>query len=1033
MIKILIVEDEHIVAMELQSRLSDLGYLVLDTVDTGNDAIQRSIELEPDLILIDINIKGDIDGVETAEKIKKLRDIPIIFLTAFTDNKTLERAKLVEPYGYIVKPFEERELHTTIEIAAYKYKMEIKLRENEKKLSIILSSIEDAVFATDKSGIINFANQSFENLTDFSKNETIGKNIFDVFRIEDESAAKVIKQGVEIILNNETFTDFPSQINITTKSNKTKIVEFKISTLLDENKLISGIVLIFHDITDKYLSALDVVESEMKYRKVIENVSDIIFSMDVNGHFLFVNSAGLKISEYSLEELKETAFEKLILPSHRKICVQILIRQYLTKQKNTYMEYPFKTKKGKIKWFAQNNTLIFENDKIIGYDVISRDITEKKLAEKELNERNKFIETVLGNIPIGLSVHEIGSGKIIYTNDWFKEIIGFTNQNINTTKELFNLVIPNQNERKKIIFKILRKLSASKSFSAKCDDVIIHPPGHAVKNISLSFVSLLEQNIIIATTRDITTQKSAEEKIRRLSYAVDQSPAAVLITNPMGQIVYSNPKFLEMSGYSFKEIAERRPCSFHSSTSQPDDNHDITKAVKYGKELKGEYLSYKKNGQSYWEFVTVSPIRNTQNEIINFLIIKQDISDQKNHETEIIKAKEIAEESNRLKSVFLGNMSHELRTPMVGILGFAQILKDELSNVEHQELAGLLITSGKRLLHTLESILEYSQLESTRSSLQIAEYNISDCKDFLISRFKDQAAEKKLSFEVSQSEEDIFVLADKKLLHHALSNITDNAIKFTYKGGVKIKVARMPYYGKEWGIISISDSGIGISVEQQKLIFEEFRQVSEGTSRKFEGNGLGLAIAQKIIQRLNGEIIVESLPAIGSTFTVLIPLASENSNGNGKLEIFTQVETTKKKECTPGNLSTEILLVEDNETNKEVIMLYLKKICKIDYAPDGKTALFMTSQKKYALILMDINLGNGLNGIEVTKEIRKIEGYKNIPIVALTGYAMYGDKEKLLEEGCSHYMSKPFMKKEIVELVQELLQSKNDYNNIILN
>ena len=178
MIKILIVEDEHIVAMELQSRLSDLGYLVLDTVDTGNDAIQRAIELVPDLILMDINIKGDIDGVEAAEKIKKIQDIPIIFLTAFTDNKTLERAKLVEPYGYIVKPFEERELHTTIEIAAYKYKMEIKLRENEKKLSIILSSIEDAVFATDKSGKINFVNQSFENLTGFSNNETIGEKYF---------------------------------------------------------------------------------------------------------------------------------------------------------------------------------------------------------------------------------------------------------------------------------------------------------------------------------------------------------------------------------------------------------------------------------------------------------------------------------------------------------------------------------------------------------------------------------------------------------------------------------------------------------------------------------------------------------------------------------------------------------------------------------------------------------------------------------------------------------------------------------------
>ncbi len=161
MVKILIVEDEQIVAMELKCRLIDLGYSVCDSVATVEAAISKSNEMLPDIILMDINIKGKFDGIEAAKKIKNQLKIPIILLTAFTDNKALERAKVVEPYGYIVKPFEERELHTAIEIAVYKYNMERKLKENEQKLTTILKSIDDAVLAIDSFGKINFSNHTF--------------------------------------------------------------------------------------------------------------------------------------------------------------------------------------------------------------------------------------------------------------------------------------------------------------------------------------------------------------------------------------------------------------------------------------------------------------------------------------------------------------------------------------------------------------------------------------------------------------------------------------------------------------------------------------------------------------------------------------------------------------------------------------------------------------------------------------------------------------------------------------------------------
>ena len=1032
-IEILIVEDEHIVAMELKSRLLDLGYSVCAAVASGEEAIEKSIEFKPSLILMDINIKGNFDGVETAKKIMKIHEIPIIFLTAFTDDKTLERAKLIEPYGYIVKPFEERELYTTIEIAIHKYSMEAKLRDSERKLSTILASIGDAVIATDKVGKINFANQSFEVLTNFENMDLLGKNIFDVFLVEDENALELIKQGIQLLLSNNAFKDFPSQISIKTKFNEVKIVEFKISTLLNEQKLINGIVLTIHDITEKFHSAIDVIESEMKYQKVIENVSDIIFTADINGKFMFVNPAGLKASGFTLEELRQIRFDNLVLSSHREYCKRVLIRQYFQKQKSTYMEFPFIAKSGDIIWFAQSTSLIFEDGKVVGYNAIARDITDKILAEKKLNDRNKFIETILENIQIGLSVHDIRNGKIIFSNSKFKDIYGYSHNEIATTKEFIKAEIPDEHIRKEIQLKIIHKLRSAETICSNCESVTIHPPKGDKKVISISIISLKEQNIVIATSQDVTSQKYDEEKILRLSYAVDQSPAAVLITNHEGKIVYANSKFIEMTGYYFADITDRRPCSFHSPTGEPDDEHEITKSVKEGKELKGEFISYRKDGSSYWEYVIVSPIRNSKNEISNFLIIKQDISEQKRFENELIAAKNSAEESSRLKTVFLGNMSHELRTPMVGILGFSQILKEELTDDEQIELADLLIKSGKRLLNTLESILELSQLESNNTSLKLIEYDLSTCVDSIYQKFKDQAAEKKLSFKIDKSEEEINILVDEKLLKQALNNIVDNAIKFTYQGGVKIEIDKTRVNEVEYAAISVSDTGIGIPMEQQKIIFEDFRQVSEGTSRSFEGNGLGLSITKKIIQLMNGKILIDSEPKKGSIFTVLIPRIKLNSTKTINQANLQKTELNERGKINKKTKPPEVLLVEDNETNKSVIELYLKNICKIDHSFDGKTALKLAEQKQYDLILMDINLGDGLNGIQVTQKIREYAGYEKVPIVALTGYAMYGDKERLLAEGCSHYLSKPFMKKDLVQLVERLLDNSKDYNSMVLS
>ncbi len=298
MAKILIVEDESIVALELESRLTDLGYSVCGIVASGADAINLAIAEKPNIILMDINIKGPIDGVVTAEKIKEILDIPIIFLTAFTDSNTLQRAKITEPYGYIVKPFEERELHTSIEIALYKHNMEKKLRDNERRLSITLNSIADAVIATDNKGNINYMNPAALNLTICKCNDTIGKYVLDAFNINNKEVYTAADNAIKEIIANGITNNFPSNIAISYNVNEFRILESSISSIKDEKSNIDGIVIVFHDVTEKSIAENALQESEKKYKAVVENASELIFGLDINWGYKYANAAALKITGY---------------------------------------------------------------------------------------------------------------------------------------------------------------------------------------------------------------------------------------------------------------------------------------------------------------------------------------------------------------------------------------------------------------------------------------------------------------------------------------------------------------------------------------------------------------------------------------------------------------------------------------------------------------------------------------------------------------------------------------------------------------
>lgn len=262
----------------------------------------------------------------------------------------------------------------------------------------------------------------------------------------------------------------------------------------------------------------------------------------------------------------------------------------------------------------------------------------------------------------------------------------------------------------------------------------------------------------------------------------------------------------------------------------------------------------------------------TQNKLLN---INQTLENKvKERTAELLIAKEKAEEMSRLKSIFLNNMSHELRTPMIGIMGYAEILNDEIVEDDLKEIAGNIFHGGKRLTQTLNSILDLSKVESNELELQIKNFALADLTKKAVNEFQATAASKNLFLEVRINDEAISALVDKRLYADVVKNLVDNAIKFTQAGGVIIELNTTYLVDKKFASLKVTDTGIGIAEENHDLIFEPFRQVSEGNNRSYEGCGIGLTIVKKFVEVMNGKISLIKREGGGTIFIVDLPMNS---------------------------------------------------------------------------------------------------------------------------------------------------------------
>lgn len=522
-----------------------------------------------------------------------------------------------------------------------------------------------------------------------------------------------------------------------------------------------------------------------------------------------------------------------------------------------------------------------------------------------------------------------------------------------------------------------------------------------------------EKGRFVTIFSDISAIKRSESQIRKLSEAVKQSPASIVITDLEGTIEYVNPRFIEETGYTLEEAVGQNPKVLKSGEQSDLYYKNMWETITSGRIWTGEFHNKKKNGQLYWEAAVIAPIKDENGLITNYLAVKEDISAIKELQSALEKAKEKAEESERLKAAFLANMSHEIRTPMNGILGFADLLKEPNLSLEDKiEYVTIIEESGHRMLNIINDLINISKVESGQMQINLSDSSINDQIQFIQNFFKLEAKQKGIELNsVCPLESDLSIIqTDREKLYAVLTNLIKNAIKFTTKGtisfGYVIKDKMMEFY--------VKDTGRGIPSDKLTAIFDRFQQVDTQLSNGIEGSGLGLTISKAYIEMLGGKIWVESEVGVGSTFYFTLPY-----NPQRQVEKQDEVSESEPVICVLSDKVT-LLIADDDEDARKYLKEFMKRYnFRILTATTGLDALEKcNSNQDIKLVLMDIKMPV-MDGYTATKLIK--EQRPSLPVIALSAISI--DIEQY-SDAFDEYIIKPLLSNRLSLLLEKYLHNE---------
>lgn len=877
----------------------------------------------------------------------------------------------------------------------------------------IIEGVQDGIWVTDENGVIYFANKAMESIAGVSREKIQGNNVLRDFPEETTgeliSFYKQAKEEKKPVWYN---------IKVQTPSGKdTWQNGWLIPQYQDE--VFKGIICTIRDVTDRNLADIALSESEEKYRMLAANSVDVIWQMDLKLNFTYVSPKIQEVFGFTPEEWIGSNLSKY---SSRKEFFNMArnalkgIKQYKTFNHVVFEARMIKKSGEEFPVEIIGRILLNKNGLPVSIQGSTRDITDRINAENMLKESERRFRFLAENAKDVIYRMSIPDGLYEYVSPASIEIFGYSPTELYDDPLLILKAI--HPEWVQYLTKEWQNMLDG-NILPSYEYQVIHKSGK-VKWVNQRNTAVKDENgnpiAIEALVTDITERKKTEQDLLENQKRYKKAQA-------LGHV--GNWEYDVLTGEFWASDESRRIYGFdldskyfttetvESCIPEREGVHQaLTDLIEDDKEydLVFDIITYDKGIRKTIHSIAESE-KDSGGKVKRVTGVISDITKRIQADNELIKAKEKAEESDRLKSAFLANMSHEIRTPMNGILGFTGLLKKPmLSGEKQQNYIRIIEESGIRMLNTINDIIDISKIESRQIQVSISDINLNRQMDELFEFFLPETTKKNIRFSITKMLPDqlAHIKTDKEKLDSVLINLIKNAIKYTHAGDIefgcildeKSKGTELKFY--------IKDTGIGIPKLRLEAIFERFVQADIQDSQAYEGSGLGLAISKAYVEMLGGKIWVESEEEVGSEFYFSIPYVGKNIEIPNK-DIEDSNEQAVKKEL-------KVLIVEDEEFSIEYLKAILEECIKdLFIAKTGIEAVKMCRENPdIDLILMDIKIPE-IDGYEATRRIREFN--KDVYVLAQTAFAQSGDREKCIEAGCNNYITKPINQDKLLEII----------------
>ena len=925
--------------------------------------------------------------------------------------------------------------HWLLRIMPYQAKLEVggvvatlvdlnSVKETDAKLrryrDIVQSTVE-AIIGANTKGIIESWNPGAEALYGYTAEEVIGKHVTiimpDELKSEADEFTKRIFAG-EAVKNHNT-----TRLH---KDGNSLFVGITVSAVHGPAGEIIGISSLSHDLTVQRKAELE----QDKLNALIKSTSDLVGVCDPDGNTLSINPAGRRmLGVTSDKEVVGTHVSNWFSEEQAKI-----VAEECTPAAAEHGEWRGTTRV--LNRVSGSETALSavltahrdQNDEIAFISMVGRDITKQIEFEKQLKERETFLSRTLDGLYAFAAVLT-PEGELLEVNRTGLVQAGLKPEDV-VGKPFPDLYWWSHSTD--VRDELVQAIRTAAKGEVVRYDTSLQLAENKVIQIDFQLTPLFDDEGVVThlvpSGFDITDRLKLDIQQRVFQYAFESSLTAMVIsdaTKPDNPITYVNPGFEALTGYSSKDVIGKNCRFLQGPETDPKSVQAIREAVSKGKGIRMGLLNYRKDGEPFWNELIVTPVRNEQGELLNFVGVQLDMTRQQEAEQKMVQARDVAEAANAAKSSFVANMSHEIRTPLTTIVGMTEMLLDRESDKSKHDTLQLIHQSSRHLATLVNDVLDLSKIEAGKLEAEMSEVApmqvIADVGASMSYRAKEKGLTFKVEYEGMIPE---FIETDAVRFRQVLFNLTGNAVKFTEEGGVELR-CKLVNPGKDASLqIEVDDTGIGFAESEIESLFEQFTQVDASPTRRRGGSGLGLFISRRIVELLGGQLTARKKKGSGSVFALRLPVVDSQKRTMIDPTTLLSNSDGREEKVDPRDFDLtgrRILIAEDTRGIQVLIERILKNVgAVVDVVGDGhevieKLAADQAENKPaYDLLLLDMHMPR-MSGYEAAAEIRRMG--RVTPIIALTASALKGDREKCLKSGCNDYLTKPIERKKLLNKI----------------